>query len=87
MKGLVALEGIKQTIKLKNDGYINLFETLDFLTIEKELKTLDIIKNKRVEIIEFIIFNTTLTEYNYLYSWKSLTKEEFILLKEVLLWK
>lgn len=39
-KSLETLEKIKQTIALKNDGYINLFETLDFLTIETALTLL-----------------------------------------------
>lgn len=48
MKGLEALEKIKQALALKNDNYINLFEALDFLTVEKELKALEIIKGLHV---------------------------------------
>ena len=78
-KGLEALEKIKQTIALKNDGYINLFETLDFITIEKELKALNeilILYNKWLgnEISDFEFF-TLLNEITTKYD----------LLKEVLL--
>lgn len=69
-KSLVALESIKQTIRLKNNGYINLFDTLDFLTIEKELKAIDIIRKycyiSRKDIIpkeEYKLLTEVLNDY------------------------
>ena len=97
-KGLEALESIKQTIRLKNDGYINLFETLDFLSVEKELKALEIIKEKEVDIMSFkrrleIGWDYNLfeehcldnNEYEENPSYRShITQEEYDLLREVL---
>jgi len=68
----------------------------DFLTIEKELKALEIIKNKRVDtwcLRHIIQSNSNLDRYNnnllekYNNNFKvgyKLTQEEFNLLKEVL---
>ena len=85
-KGLGALESIKQTIRLKNDGYINLFETLDFLSIEKELKALEIIKKKKVNL-ELLPQCNNVRIYNKCvhYFDRQLDQEDFDLLKEVIL--
>ena len=81
-KGLEALK----TIRYIHDTECGKDESInkDFDTIEKELKVLEIIRYKRVEVKEFIVNNITLERYNYLYSWKSLNQEEYNLLKEVL---
>ena len=86
MKGLEALKNIKR------EAGTPYFSTLydidmwreDFAIVEKELKALEIIKSKKVNVIIFQGCND-LKEYNkYLIKWKRLTEEEFILLKEVL---
>ena len=58
----------------------------DFRTIEKNLKALEIIKNKHTDIHSLII-SKTLGQYNNFYvglSIQLLTQEEYDLLKEVL---
>ena len=55
----------------------------DYETIEKELKALEIIKNKEVDIKAFNDL-TNLGDYNY-YCEPELTQEEYDLLKEILL--
>ena len=93
-KGLDALENIKREVD------VPYFSTLydidmwveDITTIEKELKALEIIKNKGVDIATLMAQNT-LYSYNAwanchpnnIYGRKQLTQEEYELLKEVLL--
>ena len=77
-KGLEALKSIQF-------DYCLMDERTD--TIEKELKALEIIKNKKVDCWAFIsdISITSEEESLYAFSKKDLTKEEVELLKEVLL--
>lgn len=80
-KGLEALE--KGFWKLTHKGNINYYNT-----IEKELKALEIIREKKVNCSHLI--NDTLEDYNSTWSFEGgekyqLTQEEYDLLKEVLL--
>lgn len=78
-KGLEAL----QDIKSKPFSWEKLKDSLGF--IEKELKALEITKNKRV-IVGRLIFSKDLWEYNNYVSYDmELTQEEYELLREVLL--
>lgn len=84
------LEAFKEVIKIY--GETNSLEgTYDlFLKIKKELMTLDIIKNKRVNVADEIFDMSNYTEYITYCSEESyaeeyqLTKGEFNLLKEEL---
>ena len=70
---------------VRNNKINELLETIQFKCIEKELKALEIIKKKQVDISSLNCSNT-LTQYNVKENgFISLTKEEFDLLKEVLL--
>lgn len=89
-KGLEALEIIKNHLielhsKNDKDPFIHLFERLPFIIIEKELKALEIIKTKWVDVLNFHTC-LSLEEYNdtCTYDWQKLTQEEYELLKEVL---
>ena len=81
-------KGLESLTDLRN----NWCETSDqkeraYDIIEKELKALEIIKNKKVDCWAFIsdISITSEEESLYAFSKKDLTKEEVELLKEVLL--
>ena len=105
-KGLVALEVIKHTTDLDRPNELNGYHN-EICDVEKELKALEIIKEKRVDVLVLVQYmkekpNDTwaLESYNhycedkknckyydgrdYLKP-KSLTQEEYELLKEVLL--
>ena len=85
-KGLEALERVKKAhyvasivMQLPHEDT----ETIQALnTIEKELKALEIIKNKEVDIKAFNDLQD-LEDYNY-YCSPELTQEEYNLIKEVL---
>ena len=83
-KGLKALEKIKGCLFWSDKG-LN-----DIATIEKELKALEIIKNKNVHtrFIQMVNDKFTCEEYNKQFAREpseDLTQEEFDLLKKVLL--
>jgi len=99
MTGLEALEKIDHTVCLNNLAKnivwnIDKEENCDcesveqfvdcYDTIEKELKVLEIIKNKKVDIRRFIQYTHNLFDYNA-GVWNELTQQEYDLLKEVLL--
>ena len=78
-KGLEALENIRHY-----DSRVGLHED-DYEVIGKELKALEIIKNKCVDVCDIICFAYSLCNYNRSRQGLSLlTQEEFDLLKEVL---
>ena len=88
IKGIKALENIKK----ERPQYFSTLYDLDMWkedieTIEKELKVLEIIKNKNVNILEIKLCNNY-EEYNCcasnFFDVEELTQEEFDLLKEVL---
>ena len=82
-KGLDALENIKLKDFIFNDDSC----LKDIKTIEKELKALEVIKEKGI-ILQFIKETYTVEQYNagvFGTLVKPLTKEEYDLLKEVLL--
>ena len=84
MKGLEALEKIRQFHK----DWKLLFNKKELDIIEKELKALEIIKKKRVDIKDLINefdWSDGLTSYNERTNHIPLTQEEYDLLKEVLL--
>lgn len=54
--------------------------------IEKELKALEIIKEKKVNI-KLLLIDKDCELYNMNYGYEDLTQEEYELLKEVLLWQ
>ena len=90
-KGLEALEIIKNIdVEYKNyhKNAVAIFkensdydEVFDF--IEKELKALDIIKKKQVNL-RLIRFDISLEDFNFMEDYAELNQEEFDLLKEVL---
>lgn len=83
-KGLEALERIKKQHYV--DGRLPLIDRVRLDIIEKELKALEIIRNKSVKIsqiktcLDLYSYNSCLNMYD-----KPITKEEYDLLKEVLL--
>ena len=92
-KGLEALKDIKECLFWSDKGL------QDIETIEKELKALEIIKSKSVNVKNLIIYcfelKDTYEDYIDVFNYgdnywdlgrELLTKEEFNLLKEVLLW-
>ena len=91
-KGLEALEKIVYEIKwTHNDGKtLTRFDKEQVDIIEKELKALEIIKNKKVNLFHILVFDDyeqykahyPFSEYNARKD--MLTIEEFDLLKEVL---
>ena len=83
-KGLEALQRLKDT--LLAEGYWQ--DVLqDACCIEKELKALDVIKNKKVDCWAFITDSSKFDneETSFAFSSIDLTEEEIVLLKEVLL--
>ena len=84
MKGLEAFEEIKIVMTKLFGGVERSEKALN--TIEKELKALEIIKNKLVSLFH-LAYTDTKEAYNDLVSehYRELTKEEYDLLKEVLL--
>ena len=111
MKGLEALKDLKRKCLVLVEPYLSMKKTLaikclmniiqSFDTIEKELKALDIIKNKNVFVWGFIhrqeeiddfepTYEYYKTHYGYFHSGYDcakhlLTEKEYDLLKEVLL--
>lgn len=90
MKGLQKLERIKKLScawDVENDEFKDAVEIVPnaFETIEKELKALEIMKNKEVDVHKFLDVQC-IEHYNLgmIGAWK-LTAEEYVLLKEVLL--
>ena len=80
-KGLEAIKRIKWELDITLEERINLCEY-----IEKELKALEIIKEKRVDI-GWLIRSENCSKYNLgVGSSQALKKQEYDLLKEVLLW-
>ena len=84
-KGLEALERMARNVET-NEYVFNDQCCEDYNTIEKELKALEIMKNKEVQIATLILSNTC-DGYNFSKGLlgKFLTQEEYNLLKEVLL--
>lgn len=83
-KGLEAFERIKNITYDRTDlyGIEEYRKSLD--TIEKSLKALEIIKEKRVNI-HLLILSDSLEKYNFnLLPYRKLTQEEYDLLKEIL---
>lgn len=89
MESLEALENLSEIVSL---ALCEIPMELDFntdearITIENELKALEIIKNKRVDILHFMI-SVDVNWYNSNWAHMSkdcLTQEEFTLLKEIL---
>jgi hypothetical protein len=94
-KGLDALESLETEYYTENNERILTFNANDkrLDTIEKELKAFDIIKKKEVDIFAFTHFikccndKEALKEYNDgMFEPFQLTKEDFSLLKELLLY-
>ena len=91
-KGLEALKNIKQrdrqvVVCLEDrQGIWGKFiaKGEELITIEKELKALEIIKNKKVDMMK-LYYSELLIYYNEGGIYKELTQEEYDLLKEVLL--
>ena len=83
-KGLEALNHIKECAEQLNiKGIPTLFQKECYNNIEKELKALEIIMSKRVNVCWFLRH-----KYLHQYNWncaEELTQEEYDLLKEVLL--
>lgn len=84
MKGLDALELLFSCVRCENGHNLEIC-SLARQTIKKELKALEIIKEKQVDVRMFIIYD--LENYNRLQKndYCKLTKAEDDLLKEVLL--
>lgn len=90
MKGLEALDRIKSFDKTRNRSAIEYLleqentETY-FETIEKELKALEIIRKKGIDV-DMIKYHKNLDNYNFALRgrYEHLTQKEFDLLKEVL---
>ena len=91
MTGLEALNIIVDKCAIKeyneNGDLISWIGTTDkeYIVIEKELKALEIIKNKKVDTYALNVSNC-LESYNNYAKWENskLTQEEYSLLKEVL---
>ena len=84
-KGLEAYKKFCDDVNASvNSGGIHYIDIRNKEIIEKELKALEIIKNKWVNI-EVLIQSKTLDDYNTTLCVHDLTQEEFDLLKEVLL--
>ena len=84
-KGLDAFKRLVRDYDYYDDGIDEERHEEDIEIIEKELKALDIIKNKAVSIA-VLIQSTNVEEYNYCKNLLAfdLTQEEYDLLKEVL---
>ena len=87
MTGLEILEEIKD--ELYNFKDISEYSKNQFSTIEKELRALEIMKKKKVNVV-IVLYSKNLEEYNstvgFYFSKNQLTQDEYDLLKEVLLW-
>ena len=85
MNGLEAIEKLRQLLAYEIDG-INFMNEVE--VIKKELKALEIIKKKRVDLDlllkTFKFNNYELYNFNIGNGARSLTQEEYDLLKEVL---
>ena len=81
MKGLKALEENLEMVTFHNNEDLATYLS-NYYIIEKELKALEIIKEKEVDIKAFNDLQD-LQDYNY-YCSPELTQEEYNLLKEVL---
>ena len=83
-KSLEELQGLYSIIEKPN-----LLTGRAYTIIEKELKTLEIIKERRCNVADFIIddpnWDEVMKDYEYWFS-EMPTQEEYNLLKEVLLW-
>ena len=88
-KGLEALAELYSYIKPGFD-YQTAKAVEDYKIIEKELKALEIIRNRCVNTYDEIFSCDTYEEYKSTYHYSqekfNLTEEEWKLLKEVLLW-
>lgn len=90
-KGLEALNKIAIRVgRLKLDLNGEMYNSLEdmyepYKTIEKELKALEIIKKKCVDVVGLVRRDfDDVEDYNYyVQEWQKLTQEEFDLLKEV----
>ena len=90
MNGLEVLEklGAEKLARgelIRNDDKVETYIT----QIKKDLKALEIIKNKKVDVHLFLFFNKEdfgdgFEAYNDCYESEALTQQEFDLLKEVL---
>ena len=88
IKGLEALERVKEHTKTY---YYSLIEK-DIANIEKELKALEIIKNKKVNVLELSVCANYETFISFFKQWNwngeydeyVVSEEEYDLLKEVL---
>lgn len=81
-KGLEEIKTLRTVNKREFDNDKNINKSLDI--IEKELKALEIIKNKSVMVFLLKVCKN-INEYNeHTSSVDELTQEEFVLLKEVL---
>ena len=80
-KGLEALDSLRFDVSMAQ--YINYLEAnKECDIIEKELKALEILKNKKTDIN--LLLNNGLDFYNSCFYPRKLTQEEYELLKEVL---
>ena len=81
-KGLEALEDLRN--HLKDDvGHINVFDKLNLNLIEKELKAIDILKEKNIDIY-WLKTSPNLSRYNLAVGTRQkLKKSEYEMLKEV----
>ena len=77
--GLEALKEIKDDVVAE---YIDDYKT-HFYIIEKELKALEIIKEKKVNI-KLLLIDKDCELYNMNYGYEDLTQEEYDLLKEAI---
>ena len=79
-KGLEAIISLRNRLIEKGikDQFLE-----ELIAIEKELKALEIIKNKQVDTKMFMI-DSCLEHYNMNYRCEELTQEEYNLLEEVL---
>lgn len=87
-KGLEALDILINQLEMFDNTTKVSFES-EYRTIEKELKALQIIKERRCNVADFIIDSPNcegvMGDYEYWFN-EMPTKEEYYLLKEVLLW-
>lgn len=78
-----------ETLKLKDEEIkeYKSYSHEQFVQERKQLKALEIIKEKQVNVLMIKLTCKTVEEYNHLIQpkWRTLTQEEFDLLKEVLL--
>ena len=83
-KGLEALK--EHIINLKSLGFTRCEEWLDLIVIEKDLKAFEIIRNRIIDMHDFLVYDTY-SSFNQRRTLKGLTpisKEEYDLLKEIL---